>query len=59
LLRRKRRRDGRWNLDAVHPDVAGGMAEWFKKHPKDKPIPFSLEQPGQPSKMITLSACAS
>jgi len=56
LLRRRRRRDGRWNLDAVHPDVLGGMAEWFKKHPKDKPTPFSLEQPGQPSKMITLSA---
>lgn len=56
LLRRKRRPDGRWNLDAVHPDVAGGMAEWFKKHPKDKPTPFSLEQPGEPSKMITLSA---
>jgi hypothetical protein len=56
LLKKKRRRDGRWNLDAVHPDVAGGMAGWFKKHPKDKPVPFSLEQPGQPSKMITLSA---
>jgi hypothetical protein len=56
LLRRRRRRDGRWNLDAVHPDVLGGMAEWFKKHPKDKPTPFSLEQPEQPSKMITLSA---
>jgi len=56
LLKKKRRRDGRWNLDATHPDVEGGMAEWFRKHPKDKPISFSLERPGYPSKMITLSA---
>ena len=56
LLTKKRRRDGRWNLDAVHPDVAGGMAEWYKKHPKDKPVPFSLEEVGKPSKIITLTA---
>jgi len=56
LLKSKRRRDGRWNLDAAHPDVAGGMAEWYKKHPKDKPTPFSLEQAGKPSKIITLTA---
>ena len=56
LLKKKQRRDGKWNLDAVHPDVEGGMAEWYTKHPKEKPIPFSLEQPGKPSKMITLIA---
>jgi hypothetical protein len=56
VLKKKQRRDGKWNLDAVHPDVEGGMAEWFKKHPKEKPIQFSLEEPGYPSKMITLSA---
>ena len=56
LLKKKRRRDGRWNLDAVHPDVECGMAEWFRKHPKDRPVSFSLERPGYPSKMITLSA---
>ena len=56
LLKAKRRGDGKWNLDAVHPDVEGGMAEWFKKHPKDKPTSFSLEQVGKPSKMITLTA---
>ena len=56
VLKKKRLRDGRWNLDAVHPDVEGGMAEWFNKHPKDRPVPFSLEKHGQPSKMITLSA---
>jgi hypothetical protein len=56
LLKKKRRLDGRWNLDAIHPDVEGGMAEWYKKHPKEKPAPFSLEQTGKPSKMITLTA---
>jgi len=56
LLKKKRRRDGKWVLDAVHPDIEGGMAEWFKKHPKEKPAPFSLEQQGQPSKLITLSS---
>lgn len=56
LLQKKRRSDGKWNLDAIHPDVEGGMAEWFMKHPKEKPTPFSLEQPGKPSKMNTLTA---
>ncbi len=56
LLRKKRRRDGRWLLDAIHPDVEGGMAEWFKKHPKEAPAPFALEKPGEPSKVITLKA---
>ena len=56
LLKTKRRRDGKWNMDAIHPDVEGGMADWYKKHPKDKPTPFSLEQAGKPSKMITLTA---
>ncbi len=56
LVKKKRRCDGKWNLDAVHPDVEGEMAEWYTKHPKEKPIPFSLEQPGKPSKMITFMA---
>ena len=56
LLKKKRRQDNKWLLDAVHPDVEGGMMKWFNEHPKDKPIPFSLEKPGQPSKMITLTA---
>jgi hypothetical protein len=54
VLKEKRRTDGRWNLDAVHPDIEGNIAEWYKKHPKYAPTPFSLEKPGQPSKMITL-----
>ena len=56
LLREKRRPDGTWNLDAVHPDVEGGVAEWNAKHPKQAPTPFALEKPGEPSKMITLKA---
>ena len=61
LLEEKRRPDGRWNLDAVHPDVKGSSLEarwetWFKAHPKDRFIPFGLETPGSPSKMITLRA---
>ncbi|MGI0129878.1 MAG: hypothetical protein ACREDE_05355 [Thermoplasmata archaeon] len=55
-LRKKRRPDGRWNLDAVHPDVDGAMAEWFRKHPKQRPVPIALERPGAPSKIITLTA---
>ena len=56
LLEKKRRRDGRWNLDAIHPDVEGGMERWFRQHPKQVPTPFALEKAGQPSALITLTA---
>ncbi len=56
VLKAKRTPDGRWNLDAVHPDVEGGMAEWYMKHPKQAPSPFALERAGEPSKMVTLRA---
>lgn len=56
VLKKKRRQDGRWNLDAVHPDVEGGMGEWYRKHPKQAPISFALERTGEPSKMVTLRA---
>ncbi len=56
VLKKKRSADGKWNLDAVHPDVEGGLAEWYKKHPKQAPIPFGLEKVGEPSKMITFRA---
>jgi hypothetical protein len=55
-MKKKRSPDGRWNLDAVHPDVEGPTAEWFRKHPKRAPTPFALEKAGRPSKMITLRA---
>src|SRR4030067_1059736 len=56
VLKRKRRADGRWNLDAVHPDLEGKMADWYAAHPKHRPTPFALEAPGEPSKIITLRA---
>jgi hypothetical protein len=56
VLADKRRPDGRWAMDALHPDVEGGIAEWFAKHPRQRPTPWGLETPGRPSKMITLRA---
>ena len=56
LLRKKRRSDGRWNLDAVHPDVEGPPARWYAAHPQRRPIPLALEKVDRPSKMITLTA---
>lgn len=47
LLEQKRRPDGRWNLDAVHPDVMHEVGNVKR---------FALETPGAPSKMITLRA---
>jgi len=56
VLKKKRRHDGRWNLDAVHPDLEGAPADWYRKHPKDAPTPFALDKVGEPSKMITWRA---
>ena len=57
LLKQKRRRDGRWNLDANRPEESAALAAWRKKHPDSKDMtPFVTERPGQPSKMITLTA---
>jgi hypothetical protein len=55
LLRAKRRPDGRWNLDAAHPDLEGRDADWYRRYPP-LPTPFALERAGEPSKMITLRA---
>jgi hypothetical protein len=56
LLERQRRADGRWDLGPMHPDVEGPIVTWFEQHPNQRPIPMTLETPGQPSKMITLTA---
>ena len=56
VLNRKRRADGRWNLDALHPDVEGAVARWYAAHPHRAPTPFGLETPGKPSKVVTLRA---
>ena len=57
LLREKRRRDGRWNLDANRPEESADLKSWRRLHPNSKDLtPFVLEKPGEPSKMITLTA---
>lgn len=56
LLRKKRRPDGRWNLDADQPDPDPESARWFAQHPERRPAPLSFETAGRPSKMITLRA---
>jgi len=57
VLKKKRRRDGRWLMDAVHPDYLneGKLPRWWMKY-KDRLKPFSLETAGEPSKLITLRA---
>lgn len=55
-LRKRQRPDGRWNLDAVHPDVGPKAVRWYAAHPGDRPTPLSFEVVGRPSKMITLRA---
>jgi len=54
IVQRKRRRDGTWSLEKIHPDppnYAGGRGNlrW-------KVNPFALEEVGKPSKWITLTA---
>jgi hypothetical protein len=57
LLKEKRGKDGRWNLDANRPEPSGALSAWRKQHPHSKDLtPFSLENPAEPSKMITLNA---
>ena len=57
LLEEKRRQDGRWILDANRPEESPALTAWRKQHPKSKDFtPLVLEQPGKPSKMITLTA---
>lgn len=57
LLKKKRSEDGRWNMDAVHPDRDNGgkFPRWWAAN-KRRYHPFSLEDAGSPSKMITLRA---
>ncbi|HUI23101.1 MAG TPA: hypothetical protein VLY82_01760 [Nitrososphaerales archaeon] len=56
LLKEKRRTDGSWNLDAVNPDPESSQARWDSEHPGRATTPFALEEPGKPSRMITLNA---
>ena len=56
LLKKKRRADGRWNLDAMNPEPESPLGKWDKSHPDKATTPFALERVGEPSKMITLRA---
>ena len=55
LLKKKRLPDGRWAADADQPDALnrGEVPRRLRKYLADLK-PFSLEPPGEPSKMITL-----
>lgn len=52
ILNKKRQGDGTWILDKVHPDIDTGARYGLRK----KVTPFALEEAGEPSKWITLTA---
>lgn len=52
ILKKKRRPNGTWALEAIHPDLGIGAGYRFKKRPNR----FALEEKGKPSKWITLTA---
>lgn len=56
LMKKKRKPDGRWVLDSVNPDPESPQGRWNREHPERATIPFSLEERGKPSKMVTLTA---
>jgi hypothetical protein len=48
----RRNADGTWNLDALHPDLPVG-----EKYQPEPPLhPFVLEDPGRPSRWVTVTA---
>ncbi len=53
VLREKRRDDGTWVLDRVHPDEGSGSGRGGAAR---KVRPLALERAGEPSKWITLTA---
>jgi hypothetical protein len=52
ILRRKRRSDGAWNLDRIHPDQVPSLHGERARRVK----PIALEEAGGPSLWITLTA---
>jgi hypothetical protein len=57
LLKEKRRQDGKWIADANRPEESPSLDAFRKKHPKSNDLtPYVIEEPGRPSKMITLTA---
>lgn len=53
LVKEKRRRDGTWALDKVHPDLGWGAGYHMTMK---KVRPLALEEAGKPSKWITMCA---
>lgn len=53
ILREKRRRDGTWQTDRVHPDSGPGVS--ISSEP-EKVRSLVIEPPGKPSKWVTLKA---
>ncbi len=53
LLAHKRRADGTWSLDRIHPDVGRSLKRDYSGRELK---PWSLEAAGKPSKWITLTA---
>lgn len=51
LLKKKRRADGTWHMEKLHPDFGAGIGPNSKKS-----RPLLIEEPVKPSKMITLKA---
>ncbi len=57
LLKKKRLPDGRWPLDATHPDLqSAGRSHESSSKQQAGLTPLSFERVGRPSKMITLRA---
>jgi len=54
VLNHKRRGDGKWLLDRIHPDPPS--YSWGKGNLKSKVTSFALEREGEPSKWVTLTA---
>lgn len=54
ILKEKRGEDGKWLLDRIHPDPMS--YPWGPNNLKRKIMPFGLEEAGEPSKWITLTA---
>ena len=51
LMKEKRRADGTWQMDRLHPDIRSGIEPGSEKY-----RPLIVEQPGKSSKWITLKA---
>jgi len=57
VLAEKKRGDGTWLLDAVHPDIApDDPYQLIPPYEPQAPVPFALERAGRPSKWITLTS---